>query len=77
MSTSGYEEAKVGYGGLDHLPAILLSEEAVSIAPSLTNIFVLSMQTGSLPNDWTRSNVVPLLKKANKDFQANIDLLVL
>ena len=53
-------------GGPDRIPSILLKEGAVSIAPSLTRIYNLSLSLGMLPRDWRRANVVPIFKKGNK-----------
>ena len=53
-------------GGPDGIPGILLKEGAVSIAPSLSRIYNLSLSLGILPRDWTRANVVPIFKKGNK-----------
>ena len=53
-------------GGPDGIPAILLKEGAQSIAPILTRILNYSLEVGSLPRDWTRANVIPILKKGNR-----------
>ena len=58
-------------GEPDNLPAIPLKEGAASIAPSLAQIFNLSIQTSSLPRNWTRSNVEAIFKKGDKRMPNN------
>ena len=50
--------------GPDKIPAKILVECAEQISPSLTDIFNLSLQSGTLPTEWKLANIVPLLKKA-------------
>ena len=41
------------------------------IAPSLTDLFKLSLSSGKLPIDWTSVNVVPVHKKGDKQLSNN------
>ncbi|CAB3987788.1 RNA-directed DNA polymerase from mobile element jockey, partial [Paramuricea clavata] len=50
--------------GPDKIPAKILVECAEQISPSLTDLFNLSLQSGTLPTEWKLANIVPLLKKA-------------
>ena len=52
--------------GPDEIPAKLLKETALVIAPSLYKIFNKSLQLGSLPRDWKLTNVVNVHKKGAK-----------
>eukprot|EP00061_Rhincodon_typus_P012594 g38433.t1 len=51
--------------------AKLLRGVREEIAGSLTKIFVSSLATGEVPEDWGVANVVPLFKKGNKDDSGN------
>ena len=57
--------------GPDLLPARLLKMTAEFIAPSLAQIFQLSLSSGKLPLDWTSANIVPIHKKGDKQLTAN------
>ena len=50
--------------GPDKIPAKILVECAEQISPSLTDLFNLSLHSGTLPTEWKLANIVPLLKKA-------------
>ena len=49
--------------GPDCIPAFVLHHCATEIAPILTVIFSQSLNTGLIPSDWLRANVVPIFKK--------------
>lgn len=58
--------------GPDSIPAYILKTAAVEIAPLLTKIFQLSLDTGQVPTDWKQANVVPIYKnKGDKHMPAN------
>ena len=57
--------------GPDDLPAYILRETAVEIAPVLTAIFNQSLKTGTLPEDWLKANIAPIFKKGNKNLAEN------
>ena len=42
--------------GLDNIPGRLLKEGAIYLAKPLSDLFNVSLQTGSLPSDWKRAN---------------------
>ena len=52
--------------GLDAIPAKILKLAAHIIAPSLTYIFNLSLQSGIYVNDWKRARVTPIFKSEDK-----------
>jgi len=51
--------------GPDNISCRLLKNIADELAPSLTHLFNLSLNTGILPKDWLTANVVPVYKKGN------------
>ena len=48
--------------GTDGISARMLKSSALSIAPSLTKLFNLSLTTGVLPSEWKLARVVPIPK---------------
>ena len=58
-------------GGPDEIPGRILKECSMSLAPSLTMIFNLSLQTGKFPNCWKFANVVPVFKKGEREEVTN------
>ena len=52
--------------GPDFIPAKILKELAVEIAPFLTTIFQESFNTGTVPRDWRVANVTAIFKKLEK-----------
>ena len=57
--------------GPDNIPGRLLVEGAPAIGKSLAKFFNLSLQTASLPEDWLKSNVIPIFKKGSKHSPSN------
>ena len=57
--------------GPDDLPARVLKETAVQIAPISTYIFQQSYNTSKLPNDWLQTLLTPIHKKNLKSDPAN------
>ena len=57
--------------GPDGIPNKLLKACAEEVAPALTNIFQISLDTGKLPEDWKMANVTPLFKKGEKCIPQN------
>ena len=53
--------------GPDGIPARILTGIVYLIAPSLCDLFNKSLRTGVVPRDWKLANVVPVLKKGDKD----------
>ena len=48
--------------GPDGISATLLRECATELAPSLTELFAMSLAHGKVPSEWKRANVVPVPK---------------
>ena len=57
--------------GPDNISCRILKELAVELAPALTAIFNQSIDSGSLPTEWTKANVTPIYKKGNKNQAEN------
>ena len=57
--------------GPDKLKPLLLRELREEITPIIKIIFDRSLQTGKLPADWLKANVMPAFKKGNKSLAAN------
>ncbi|KAK7103646.1 hypothetical protein V1264_018511 [Littorina saxatilis] len=57
--------------GPDQIPNRILKECANELAPGLTAIFQLSVDSGCLPSDWTNANVSPVYKKGDKHLAEN------
>ena len=57
--------------GPDRITPRVLQMLAPVIAPTLTCIFNKSYQTGQVPDDWLKANVVPVFKKGNKTDPVN------
>ena len=57
--------------GPDLLTPLLLKKSAEFICGSLCNLFNQSMSMGTLPEDWTSANVVPVFKKGDRRIVAN------
>ena len=57
--------------GPDLIPARLLKEGATSICASLAHLFQLSLDSGTLPSDWTTANVVPVFKRNDRHQPSN------
>ena len=57
--------------GPDGIPACLLRECAVQIAPSLTDLYNLSLSSGKIPTEWKTANVTPVFKKDSKNSVSN------
>ena len=53
--------------GPDGISNKILKETAEQVAPSLCLLFNLSLRSGSLPDDWKISNIVPVFKKGKRD----------
>ena len=57
--------------GPDVIPARLLKEGAESICTSLAYLFQMSLDSGTLPSDWTSANVVPVFKRGDRHQPSN------
>ena len=52
--------------GPDLVSAYMLKNTAASIAPSVTNLFNLSLRQGILPGCWKESMISPIVKSSSK-----------
>ncbi|XP_071480876.1 uncharacterized protein [Diadema antillarum] len=57
--------------GPDNIPTIILKQCATELAPALSEIFQLSLDTGVLPTDWLQANVTPVFKTGDVHQSAN------
>ena len=57
--------------GPDELSNLILKNAANEISPFLKIIFVQSLETGKLPDDWVEANVAPVFKKGDQHSPAN------
>ena len=52
--------------GPDAISAHLLCELSAEVAPALTFVFQMSLNTGQIPDDWRMAYVVPVYKRGDK-----------
>jgi len=52
--------------GPDSIPTKILKVCAKEVSPILTVIFMQSLTTGKLPDDWLKANITPVFKKGDK-----------
>ena len=57
--------------GLDKISARMLKETASSITPMITKIFNMSLSTGTLPDNWKSSLIVPVPKSGDSSNPGN------
>ena len=57
--------------GPDAIPNHVLKNCAETIAPAIKDIFQLSLDTGTLPNDWKKANISCVFKKGDKHSASN------
>ena len=57
--------------GPDEIPCRLLVTVADELAPALTHLFQLSLQSGKIPNSWRHALVQPVYKKGDRSTAAN------
>jgi len=57
--------------GPDAISARKLKHTAGAIAPSVTELFNLSIHTGQLPKDWKASYIVPIPKRPREKSSSN------
>ena len=57
--------------GPDGIPARLLKETAVEIAPAVTLLFQASVSQGKVPNQWKKAQIVPIFKKGSRSEAGN------
>ena len=52
--------------GPDNLPNLVLKQCSANLAPAVTLIFQRSLDSGTLPKDWTDANITPIYKKGDR-----------
>ena len=57
--------------GPDEIPAKFLHDFADELSPILRCIFQLSLDSGTIPNDWRAASIVPVSKKGDKHLASN------
>ena len=57
--------------GPDGIPGRLLRGGAVWLAEPLTLLYNQSINSGSVPRDWSSSNITPIFKKGSKHSRSN------
>ena len=57
--------------GPDTIPTFILKTAAEELAPALTKIFQKSLNSGTLPEDWRKANIVPIFVKGDKHQAGN------
>ena len=57
--------------GPDAIPNVVLKNCADSLAPVISKIFQLSLDSGSLPEDWKKANISSVFKKGDKHLASN------
>ena len=57
--------------GPDTIPTFILKTAAEELAPALTKIFQKSLNSGTVPEDWRKANIVPIFKKGDKHQAGN------
>ena len=57
--------------GHDGISARLLKEARLEITPSLTTLYNFCLANNRFPNEWKKSNVLPLFKNGTKDICSN------
>ena len=57
--------------GPDQISARFLKECYYIIAPTLSLIFQLSLETGTIPDDWKKAYVTPIFKSGNRTCTRN------
>ena len=57
--------------GPDNIPNLVLKNCATALAPGITLIFQKSIDSGTLPKDWTDANVAPVFKKGDRNLAEN------
>ena len=50
----------------DAIPAHLLCQQSTEVAPALSFVFQMSLDTGQIPDDWHMAYVVPAYKTGDK-----------
>ena len=57
--------------GPDNVTCRFLRELSIELAPVLRAIFIQSLDTGEIPEDWSQALVTPIFKKGNRHLASN------
>ena len=57
--------------GPDGIPAMLLREAAVELAPAIALLFQASISQGTVPTSWKKAHIVPIYKKGSRAQASN------
>ena len=57
--------------GPDAVPSFIFKAAATELAPALTRLFQMTLDSGLVPKDWKEALVVPIFKKGDKHQPAN------
>ena len=57
--------------GIDEISATMLKNTAHNIAPSITNLFNLSIKQGRFPDTWKIAHIVPVPNKGDMSKPSN------
>ena len=57
--------------GPDAVSTRFLHDFAVELAPIMTKLFQLSLDTGKIPDDWREASIVPAFKKGERQLASN------
>ena len=57
--------------GPDTIPTFILKTAAEELAPALTKIFQKILNSGTVPENWRKANIVPIFKKGDKHEAGN------
>ena len=57
--------------GPDAIPTRFLHDFAAELAPIMTKLFQLSLDTGKIPDDWREASIVPVCKKGERQLASN------
>ena len=59
--------------GPDAVPTRFLHDFAAELAPIMTKLFQLSLDTGKVPDDWREASIVPVFKKGERHLAQTTD----
>ena len=51
--------------GPDNIPNRVLRELSAELAPCLTTLFNQSLESGTIPDDWSKASISPVFKKGS------------
>ena len=57
--------------GPDSISSAMLKGTIDALVPSLTDVFNLSLSSGTVPDEWKRSNITPVFKSGDPKYASN------